>query len=197
MKIKALLTSAVTIALCLTVIAGSTFALFTETKTVKMTITAGALDITAYADDESVMVRSAGDAGFVAGTNFDNGGKVQISNITPENPYNVAVSGMTPGDAFQFDIKTTNSSEFAIDYTIDWKSILDPKTLKEDQKDLLDALVITIVPEDGYTAAAGQTGKFTVTVEFKDTADNDLYQGAISQIAFTVTAVQHVETTNP
>ena len=194
MKIKVLLTSAMTIALCLCVIAGSTFALFTESKTVKMTITAGALDVDAVVDDTSVQVKSAGDLGFVSGTNFDNGGKVQVSNISPENPFNVAVAGMTPGDAFKFDIKTTNSSNFAVDYAISWASILDPNSLSENQKDLLEALVITIEPEDGFTAEAGTSDKFTVTVEFKDNAEeNNAYQGATSQIAFTVVATQNNE----
>ena len=51
MKKKVLLSSIVTIALCLTLIAGTTFALFTDNIVMNIAVTSGKVDLTANLDN--------------------------------------------------------------------------------------------------------------------------------------------------
>ena len=213
MKIKVLLTSAVTIVLCLCVIAGSTFALFTKDETVTMAITAGALDVDAEVDDASVLINAGANGEFIAvqGNKFENGGKVEIRTLTADGEFNVAVAGMTPGDAFKFDIIAENNSNFAVDFDVNWASVLAASELGANQLDLLrgvvddpetvedetvaPALTIDVTdPTSGTTFEPGAVKKFTVTVTFTDNeATNNLFQGGMSKVAFTVIATQHAE----
>ena len=102
MKKKVILSSILTIALCLCLIAGSTFALFTsETKT-DVAITAATVKLTATIENleyDSVLV----------------GGKLDQSNAVA-NGNVIDVQYMVPGDYFTFDIVIDNESNVQVDY---------------------------------------------------------------------------------
>ena len=157
MKIKVLLTSAMTIAICLCVIAGSTFALFTKNETVRMQITAGALEVDAMIQLDTLWYKSAGDTDFIQESPTDedyiatlkNGGKIELVQLSDGQLYNVQALGLTPGDGFQFNVKVTNDGEFAVENTIKLASVFDSNAPKDNEgkytvKDLLPALNVVV-----------------------------------------------------
>lgn len=135
MKKTILLTSVMTIVLCVCLIAGSTFALFTDQETSKITVTSGNVDIAASITDlkaDSIQSVAAGTTGAITFTDpllgdvsyvypgwtdavnneagFANGGSA-IYNKT-ENV--LKISKITPGDKVQFTIDRENNSDVNI-----------------------------------------------------------------------------------
>lgn len=127
MKKKILLSSMVTIVLCLCLIAGSTFALFTDREVMNIAVTSGTVDITAaIAKPVITSATPAGDSydypvqpvtvntdGTFEGS-FLNGGTVEyaVENDVPV----LAINKITPGDAVKFQITGTNESDVNIKY---------------------------------------------------------------------------------
>ena len=212
MKTKVLVSSFLTIALCLCLIAGSTFALFEDEAEVNIAITAGNLDVTATIKDGVVQTKSANDATYSNELEFDNGGKVVVDEATQT----IAISGMTPGDAIKFDVKVLNKSNVKAHYKVGWRSNAptDPNV-----NDLVDTLQVKVLVNgqtlttsgqetsyiniDPVTGEAVQLTVFTVEVVFPDLVDdpdnnidNDDYQGAVADMYFFVEAIQgHEQTT--
>ena len=192
MKKKILLSSIMVIALCLCLIAGSTFALFTKSTTVNIAVTAGELDVEATILESSMETRSLGDAEgvFVEGNTFDNGGAVSLEDAA------LRIARMTPGDAVRFEVKVENTGNVAVQYKVKWESA----GVAEGKTDMFDALKVTVVSDDNnefvgvnsYDAlgAPGATTTFTVIVEFVNTSDDNRYQGAEANINFIVETVQ-------
>ena len=214
MKKKILISSIATIALCLCLVAGSTFALFTETTTVNIAVTAGDLDVTAAIVENSLKGRSLGETfpqdGDTEAT-FANGGTASFTNNV------LGISKMTPGDAVQFDVTVTNSGDVAAMYTVEHSFVLPTNEETDPNSDAykeraaavaaatkLSTLLEITVKASGATeftetttyAALGDPGAtttFTVTVVFPngDADVDNLCQGAEDLgIVFTVTAVQ-------
>ncbi len=187
MKAKIFLSSILTIALCLSLIVGSTFALFTKTETVNIAVTAGKVDVKA---DVISLVPA-----------FNNGGSASFSDGQ------LAVSKMTPGDTVSFVIQVENNSNIPVSYTVNAES----STTSD--KNLLDVIKCDVEIEDEENTAKTMTGsdqtysagpfdvsapttvgtKLTnikVTLTFPTTGDYNAYQGANTKITFTVVAVQ-------
>lgn len=79
MKKRVLLVSVLTIALCISVIAGSTYALFVDDTKVNITVTAGDLDVVASIENGKLLTHSTGDtAEFSREGSFANGGMAVI-----------------------------------------------------------------------------------------------------------------------
>ena len=211
MKTKILVTSIATIVLCLCLIAGSTFALFTETTEVNLAVTAGDLDVSAKINDDSLKTRSFGDPnntypGVVRNKvgYFDNGGSVKIN----EDGKGVEILQMTPGDGFTFTVTVVNTGDVAVAYTVNWESVVEAADIPEGKLDMFDALDITATVRNGYTTktftdedgddvyyalgAPGSETTFTITVEFKETTESNdnKYQGGVANVLFTVKTVQ-------
>lgn len=123
MKKKVLLSSIVTIALCLCLIAGSTFALFTSTSQVNVAVTAGDVDMTASVAVTSVESVVGDAAGTIVDENgatysyqysdakyFLNRGYAEVSGTI------LTVTNITPGDKVNFAISGKNDSNVAIQY---------------------------------------------------------------------------------
>jgi predicted ribosomally synthesized peptide with SipW-like signal peptide len=192
MKKKILLSSIAVIALCLCLIAGSTYALFTETTSVNIAVTAGDLNVAATIVERSMMLRSLGDAeGTFERTEFANGGDAEFVDGR------LVINKMTPGDGLCFEVEVENTGDIAAMYTVDWAT-----NGIHTAEDLFDVLEITVLDVNAneftgttqYSAlgAPGETTTFLVIVEFTNgTPDRDnQYQGAAADIQFTVTAVQ-------
>ena len=113
MKKKALISSVLTIAICLSLIAGSTFALFTSESSVNIAVTSGKVDVTAVIDETTLATTSMG----LAQTNgaFANGGSATFD----ENA-KLHLTNMTPGDKATFTIKVTNNSNVDVQYRVKW-----------------------------------------------------------------------------
>lgn len=203
MKKKILLTSAAVIALCLCLIAGSTFALFTAQTKVNIAVTAGNLDVTAYTLQDSLGTRSLGETVFVDEDTFANGGKVWLNNEGVLN-----ISRMTPGDAVKFEVKVTNTGDVNVVYKVNWNIESTSANKYGNHVDWNNVLKVSVVGAKGadgsdgvafegdkeYQALGtpGSSTTFEVIVEFVNgTPDYDnMYQGAGAQIQFVVETVQ-------
>ena len=193
MKKKILLSSIAVIALCLCLIAGSTYALFTTSTEVNIAVTAGELDVTATIIEESMQLRSLEDDEntFPRENFFSNGGEANFVDGK------LQINRMTPGDAIYFEVQVENTGNVAVQYNVKWTSAGVPSY----KTDMYDALTVTVIGVDGefegataYQAlgAPNSTTTFVVIVEFENgTPENDnQYQGAVANIQFTVEAVQ-------
>lgn len=122
MKKKVLLSSILTIALCACLIAGSTYALFTDSSSFDIEVTAGDVDITASLDDLKLWSVTPDDAGDVED---ENGGLYRYEDQTAKDKFlntgtakfenNVlTIERITPGDKVSFDITGANDSDVSI-----------------------------------------------------------------------------------
>ena len=205
---RALLVSASVILLCMTIIVGMTWALFTDTQKVNNHLQAGDLSITLKRTEltkttlnaEGKLVTSAPDT---TTKNF--------SNPTDENVFGI-VDGekIVPGTKYQASMQVENNSDVAFGY---WIEIV--CTDKTNGADLAKQLKVTVNTgsdasasvNDGLTVGSssnyvgeliiGATAEFTVTVEFLDSFvaennidHNDLAQGESLSFDLVVHAVQ-------
>lgn len=104
MKKKVFMSSVLTIAICLCLIAGSTFALFTSEVQTDVAITAATVKLVATIDRTSLEYKSE-----LIGGVLDESGAVINGNV-------VDVKYMVPGDYFTFDILVDNQSNVTVDY---------------------------------------------------------------------------------
>ena len=205
---RALFVSASVIMLCMTIIVGMTWALFTDTQKVTTHLRAGDLSITLKRTEltkttlnaEGKLVTSAPDT---TTKNF--------SNPTDENVFGI-VEGekIGPGTKYQASMQIENHSDVAFGY---WIEIV--CTDKTNGADLAKQLKVTLNTgsdasasvNDGLTVGSssnyvgeliiGATAEFTVTVEFLDSFvaennidHNDLAQGESLSFDLVVHAVQ-------
>ena len=140
MKKKVLLSSILTIALCLSLIAGSTFALFTSTSSFGIAVNAAKVKMIAGVDAlETYSVKAALNGSIkdelggtyeyaVPITNdvFTNGGSAKFENGE------LTISKMTPGDKVTFNITGANESNITVRYRyiIEFKPSADNTLLK-------------------------------------------------------------------
>ena len=116
MKVRVLLVSLLTIALCVSVIAGSTFALFTTQTDVNIAVGAANLSVSADIDEESLATKSFGEDSFNEEGLFSNGGSAGFNEETGA----LEVSAITPGDALTFEIIVENTGDVDVAYTVEW-----------------------------------------------------------------------------
>ncbi len=197
MKKKVLLSSIATIALCLCLIAGSTFALFTSKSEVNVAVTAGKVEVEANITDLTLYsVKANPTSGTVTdeyGYKYDyekqdsafiNGGTATL--VGNE----LTLDKVTPGDKVTFTIEIANASDVTTKYrTLVYCTANDG---------LLSGLEIGL---DGNTfngfaytewntlAANADIADVAVTVELPVNAGNE-YQASSASLCFIVEAVQ-------
>ena len=186
MKKKVLLSSIATIALCLCLIAGSTFALFTDSTNFNIAVTSGDVEIEAYATINSVWsaygegVTEAGDEYLIDenGHNyqhgkrdpidgryiFANGGEAVIDGS------NLKINRITPGDRVDIDINVTNKSDVAMVYRY---------KLEAENTNLATGMVVT-VDEVSYEGMASWTSKWYPVIYAPDGEPADIPVKTIS-----------------
>lgn len=156
MKKKALASSILVIAICLCLIAGSTFALFTDETKFNIAVTSGDVEIQASAAVSAIYSARAiteaynGNAELLRDENgafyiheeqrdtFLNGGTATVENGT------VVISRITPGDKVDIDISIDNKSDVAISYRY---------KLVSDNTNLAKGMKVTTFKQDGTTKA--------------------------------------------
>ena len=207
---RTLLVSCAVILLCMTVIIGMTWALFTDTHTVKNHLKAGDLDITLeriglekYTLNESGYLTSVEYTETEAYWNFSNSTKKDVFDIQSNEK-------IVPGSKFIATMRIKNESDVAFGY---WIEIV--CTDKTNGADLAKQLKVTVntgsdasaFVNDGLTVGSssnyvgeliiGASAEFTVTVEFLDSFvaennidRNDLAQGENLSFDLVVHAVQ-------
>lgn len=205
---RALLVSASVILLCMTIIVGMTWALFTDTQKVTNHLQAGDLSITLKRTELTKTTLNA--QGKLVTSDPDTTTK-NFSNPTDENVFGI-VEGekIVPGTKYQASMQVENHSDVAFGY---WIEIV--CTDKTNGADLAKQLKVTVNTgsdasasvNDGLTVGSssnyvgeliiGATAEFTVTVEFLDSFvaennidHNDLAQGENLSFDLVVHAVQ-------
>ena len=178
MKKKTLLTSLLTIVMCLALIAGSTYALFTSEDEINIAVTSGKIEVIATINNNSIATTSLG----VAQTpgEFANGGTATLEGDK------LTLAKLTPGDSVSFTITVENKSTVAMNYRFVWSVEGD---LAQYLKATVDgaALVNNATP---YTAWTGENTKtLTVVVTLPDTVGNEA-RDLDADISFTVEAIQ-------
>ena len=205
---RALLVSASVILLCMTIIVGMTWALFTDTQKVNNHLQAGDLSITLKRTELTKTTLNA--QGKLVTSAPDTTTK-NFSNPTDENVFGI-VEGekIVPGTKYVAKMQVENHSDVAFGY---WIEIV--CTDKTNGADLAKQLKVTVNTgsdasasvNDGLTVGSssnyvgeliiGATAEFTVTVEFLDSFvaennidHNDLAQGESLSFDLVVHAVQ-------
>ena len=211
MKKNALISAILTIALCASVIAGSTFALFTSNSETNIALTAAKVEMTADITNLTLAsvrpatvaeVRDAADGGDTTiiedefggqyvyadredGT-FANGGTANFKDAV------LTLDRITPGDKVSFDVVGANTS----DVTIQYRYVIECM----DGKELMRGMLISVEGvtyeflgsyASGWKALTPGTDitPVPVVVEFPVTAGNE-FQELSTSIKITVEAVQ-------
>lgn len=160
MKKRVLLSAIVTIALCLSLIAGSTFALFTSDDDIDITLNSGHVEITAGLTDPvlySVQPDAAGEEfdengkpySYVQqpGNEFANGGTAAID---PTTGY-IVLERVTPGDKITFNLTGVNDSNVRVQYRYKFECV--------EGYDLMSGFVTT-VEGNKYASMAAYTSEW-------------------------------------
>ena len=155
MKKKALISSILTIALCLSLVAGSTFALFTASTDFNIAVTAGKVDIEASASISAVYsAEGVGDGEtaedrFLIDENdneykhvasldnktFANGGVAELDGAS------LKIQRLTPGDKVDIQINVANNSNVAISYR--YKIAINPNSTLDNE--LATGMVVSVL----------------------------------------------------
>ena len=183
MKKKALLSSIIVIMLCLSVIAGSTFALFTDYAELNVAVTSGKVDLTANYDTASMTGKSLDGVtkdsyADLTATNgvltFVNGG---VAKFTSDGAIDIAL--MTPGDEITFTLAVANDSNVKIKYRVRmYTELLENGTDGQGNTlyygDLAPALVTTAKINDATTIALVNNGTEVATDWIEVAANTDI-----------------------
>ena len=182
MKKKALFSSILAIVLCLSLITGATFALFTSEAKINVAVTSANVEVTAAIDQTTLKVYSMDVE--QANQTFENGG---TANFDANGDLELAL--VTPGDKVEFTIDVENKSNVAIQYMV----------VPNFEGPLADYLEVSAVAVDGGAiatewtpvAANGTIGDILVTVELPAEVGNEAKNKTdVTNISFTVKAVQ-------
>lgn len=156
MKNKALIASVLTIALCLSLVVGSTFALFTSESTVNINVSVGTVKVDAEIVEGSVKVLQMASGGTMAvtDTTSSDSSSDSPSDSTSATVNNgvLSLSGMQRGTRVSFKIKVTNSSTVTAKYR--FETAVTNNGLFEYLKLTVDGDVIKDVDDTPSTASA-------------------------------------------
>lgn len=217
---RTLLVSASVILLCMTIIVGMTWALFTDTVVVENHLQAGDLNITLERTKlETYSIDST--TGYLTSTTDDT--LVDFSNPTGKNVFDLTTgSKIVPCSSYTATMKISNNtatSDVAYDYWIEIKLNVDGLTAEEIEALKLDEqLKITVSSEElaepqskllseGLTVGSssapigtltlGDSDDFAVTMEFVDGANNNAAKTQKLTFDLVVHAVQRTTAPTP
>ena len=180
--------SIIAVLLCMAMIAGATFALFSSTKKINIAVNAAGVDVTANIDEKSLTTYSMGVE--QAKNKFELGGTAEIT-VVDEIP-TLTLDQVAPGDKVTFEIDMTNASTIDVIYRVTW--LVDGKlsealvaTVKEG--DVVSNIVNNTSDWAGWKTSDAKEKTVTVSIELPYETGNE-YQGKTASISFTVEAVQ-------
>ena len=176
MKRRTIITSVLVIVLCLGLISGSTFALFTSEDSVNIAVTSGKVNVVATIDADSLKVYSAtvtpndsnaAEAGTLTGTfagtyYYDSMGVINNVGIfanggtaTLTDEKTLKLDRITPGDKVTLTVSIENNSNVKTKYRIR-VNVLDGETLKDaaDSLKLFEGLVVKVGTDNETTRTA-------------------------------------------
>ncbi len=197
MNKQRIFTSTAAIAVCASIAAGGTYALFTHESKTNIAATAGEVEVVATIGDLSVYSPT-----LIAtdGTILDDTNAATTETLTFKNKGTASISGgtltldkMTPGDKATFNIQIENKSDVAIQ----WQSAFEA----QNDTGLFAGLAVTIDEEQFSgvktksewtyvdAGAAIDPATISVVVELPTTAGN-IYEGTSCDIEFAIHAIQ-------
>ena len=176
MKKRNLLVSIMTLVLCLTLISGATFALFTSESKVDITVSSGKVSVESVI--ENLQLYSLDEE---QSEKFENGGTAVYKDGV------LSLTNVTPGDKVTFKVKITNDSNIDIKYKLTWsvKGKLSEVLIATADDEKLSNLPWTLWKAD----ALEKTIVIDVVVELPLEVGND-YQEKSCDIVFLVEAIQ-------
>ena len=179
-KSKVLISALLVIALCVSLIAGTTFALFSSEDSVNIAVTSGKVEVVATIGELNAAV-------------LENSGLTGPNVAASKNGNTVTLDNMTPGDVVSFKIHIKNNSTVAVKYRT---SIACNKG-----EILMSGLNFTVGDRD-FTGVISYSSKWAdlaqnaeydvevvVALPIRGESDN-LYQGLTTEIAYAIEAVQ-------
>lgn len=204
-KMRKLLLSVVTLVLTATLIAGATFALFTDELTFKNHLQAGTLDITLERTSLSYSKLDAD--GFQCTETISAPADFSNTNQSSANIFEIdGTTRIVPTSFFNAEMRISNHSTVAFDYWIKLDFIEGDATFAEQMK--ITVTTSTGKNHDGIISTNASVGSstdpigtlkigaeetFTVNVEFVDDEDNNLAKGKSVKFDLIVYAVQAVK----
>lgn len=177
MSKKTILTSLLTIAVCLSLIAGSTYALFTSEDSINIAVTSGKVAVTATIDGFTTysMDEATATNGF-----FATGGTAALN----QEASKLTLTNIAPGDKVTLNINVVNDSNVAILYRLTW-------TVDGTLSDALVATADGVAIANGKTAWTKWEGAATKTIAVSIALPVEYEtQGESASITFAVEAVQ-------
>ncbi len=175
-----LVTTLVVLAVCLVIVTGSTFSLFTSKTGTNIAITAGDVEMTATLG--TLKLFSKGEEQTTG--KFYNGGTATLNS----EKTNLEITNITPGDSVELTINVVNSSTVDIQYRVNWIVT----------GDLAEALTATV---DGNNITSGTSEwtlwaaeevdnkSLTIAIELPLEAEDE-WETLGANIAFNIEAVQ-------
>lgn len=171
MKKKVLLSSIATIALCLCLIAGSTFALFTSKSETNIAVTSGKVNVVATVENFKYFSVKADTNGTIVD---ENGGKYVYDDRTDEGSFAnggtavqngsiITLDKITPGDMISFGINATNEGDVAIQCRYIIQCV--------EGEELMEGLVVYI-NDDAYPVLKSYTSAWTALAVGESITDN-------------------------
>ena len=114
---KILIKSFISIAMCISLISGATYALYTDKADVNVAITSGKVDVVATVDSHSYSFAN-GTYQNEDGTNFQltSGNRNIVVNGNQDGTY--SIENMMPGDILDFNVKVENKSTVDVQYQV-------------------------------------------------------------------------------
>lgn len=192
MKRNVIVSAFLAIALCMSVIAGATFALFTSTAKVNLSITSAKVKLlNATIENKKMYSLTEVNPDTLEGTEEDRtaAGTFYLGGTAEFEGNTITLKKMAPGDRIAFDVKVDNESDIPVKYRV---------LVKEDGESNLTAALNIFVNNEyylgdsatGYTAlAVGENVTVPVSVELPISAGND-YAEKTATLIVSVEAVQ-------
>lgn len=192
MKRNVIISAFLAIALCMSVIAGATFALFTSNAKVNLSITSAKVKLlNATIENKKMYSLTEVNPDTLEGTEEDRtaAGTFYLGGTAEFEGNTLTLKKMAPGDRIAFDVKVDNESDIPVKYRV---------LVKEDGESNLTAALNIFVNNEyylgdsatGYTAlAVGENVTVPVSVELPISAGND-YAEKTATLIVSVEAVQ-------
>ncbi len=182
---SSIVTTVVVFLVCLVLVTGSTFSLFTSSSKVNIAVTSGSVDVDAIIDTNTLKLWSLGETEPTSGGSFANSGSSAYIN----EEGTLVFKNILPGDNAAVTVDVTNNSNVDIVYRL----VL---TISGPLAEALDIDITTPAGEFnyGYTnwipvAAGVEIGDIDVRISFPADAGNE-YQGLDCSINFVLEAIQ-------
>ena len=184
MKKSFILSSIMILVLCLSLISGATFALFTSESTNTISVSAGKVEVvTALSDLKTYSMDVEQQQGY-----FENGGTAVLDAVAGT----VVLEKVTPGDKATFKLVVTNNSNVSIKYSIKYTvtgELAAGLNITETENSVENDIVSQLSPEWTKVTASGQLHEKLITIELPVEAGNE-YQEKAAEVQITVYAVQ-------